>query len=40
LASDRSFVPDRVQRNRDGRDLALRVYQFRLEPPAPARPPR
>ena len=31
LTSDRSFVPDRVQRNRDRRDLALRVYEFRVE---------
>jgi len=40
VASDRSFVPDRVQKNRDRRDLALRVYNFRLEPPASLRPPR
>jgi hypothetical protein len=40
LTSDRSFVPDRVQKNRDRRDLALRVYDFRLEPRAAARTPR
>jgi hypothetical protein len=40
LTSDRSFVPDRVQKNRDRRDLALRVYDFRLEPRAGARPAR
>jgi hypothetical protein len=43
LTSDRSFVPDRVQKNRDRRELALRVYDFRLEPRAvgsPAAGPR
>jgi hypothetical protein len=32
LKSDRSFVPDRVQRNGDRRRLALRVYDFRIAP--------
>ena len=36
LTSDRSFVPDRVQKNRDRRELALRVYDFRLESRAAA----
>jgi hypothetical protein len=40
LTSDRSFVPDRVQKNRDRRDLALRVYDFRLEPRTGASAPR
>jgi hypothetical protein len=40
LTSDRSFVPDRVQKNQDRRELALRVYDFRLEPRTGARPPR
>jgi hypothetical protein len=31
LATDRTFVPDRVQRNGDRRRLGLRVYGFRLE---------
>ena len=32
LESERSFVPDRVQKNGDRRRLALRVYGFRLAP--------
>lgn len=40
LTSDRSFVPDRVQKNQDRRELALRVYGFRLESRAAAAPPR
>jgi len=32
VASDRSFVPDRIQRNGDRRELALRVYRFEALP--------
>ncbi len=32
LATDRTFVPDRVQRNGDRRRLGLRVYELRVEP--------
>ncbi|HEV8253442.1 MAG TPA: hypothetical protein VGQ78_01700 [Vicinamibacteria bacterium] len=32
LSSERSFVPDRRQRNGDRRELALRVYRFELQP--------
>jgi hypothetical protein len=32
VASDHSFVPDRLQRNGDRRELALRAYRFELRP--------
>jgi hypothetical protein len=32
VSSDRSFVPDRIQRNGDRRELALRVYRFEVRP--------
>jgi hypothetical protein len=32
LATDRTFVPDRVQRNGDRRRLGLRIYEIRIEP--------
>jgi len=41
LTSERGFVPDLIQQNGDLRTLALRVYEFTLEPtirPAHLRP--